>query len=253
MGFLFQNNSAEGENVDCGRLVLEAQNGDDSVRERLIKSYTPFVLRIASKVTGRYVRLGEDDEVSIGLMAFNEAIDCFDTGKNSSFLTFAETVIKRRLIDYFRKESTVERKVVPLSTFEQGDDERSDGAGYYPEARQSAAEFAEKDLAAERREEIMLLTKKLQEFGISFRDLVAVSPKHEDARRRAMEAAKVIAADRVLTAHLVNKKVLPLKILERKVEISRKTLERQRKYIIAVTLILINDFDHLKQYIIKVF
>ncbi|MCL4440703.1 MAG: RNA polymerase subunit sigma, partial [Firmicutes bacterium] len=35
--------------------------------------------------------------------------------------------------------------------------------------------------------------------------------------------------------------------------ISRKTLERQRKYIIAITLILINDFDHLRQYIIKAF
>lgn len=257
MGFLFQKRSVrgvqdvQGEVADCGQLVLEAQKGNSVVREQLIKNYTPFILKTASKVCGRYVRMGEDDEVSVGLIAFNEAIDCFNTDKNISFLTFAETVIKRRLIDYFRKESAIGKKMVPFSSFEQEDEDRSESTFYYLESKQSVEAFQAKTSATERKEEIIIFTKKLNEFGISFQELVEISPKHEDARVRAMEVAGIIAADNEMVTHLVSKKELPLKILEQKVGISRKTLERQRKYIIAITLILINDFDYLKQYIIK--
>jgi len=250
MGFLFQKNSTE-EMPECGQLVLEAQQGNGMVREHLIKSYTPFILKMTAKVTGRYVRMGEDDEVSVGLMAFNEAIDCYDTCKNSSFLGFAETVIKRRLIDYFRKESTVIKRVVPLSSFEHEDDDNPEGTYNYLESKQSVEAFQAKSIAAERKEEILQFNQRLKEFGISFQELVSISPKHEDARVRAMEAAKIIAEDREMANLLLKRKELPLRLLERKVGISRKTLERQRKYIIAITLILINDFDHLRQYIVK--
>lgn len=251
MGFLFQN-SAERESTECGQLVMESQKGNSVARERLIKSYTPFILKTISKVSGRYVRMGEDDEVSVGLMAFNEAIDCFDTNKNHSFLSFAETVIKRRLIDHFRKESAVGKKVIPLSSFEQDDDDSTEGTYYYIESKRSVEAFQEKNAAAERKEEILIFTKKLAEFGISFQELVSISPKHEDARVRAMDAAKIIAADKAMANHMITKKELPLKLLETQVGISRKTLERQRKYIIAVVLILINDFEYLRQYISKV-
>ncbi len=251
MGFLFQKDSPEGDVVNCGQLVLEAQNGNSMARESLIKSYTPFILKTASKVSGRYIRMGEDDEASIGLMAFNEAIDCFDTGKNTSFLSFAETVIKRRLIDHFRKESALEKKVVPLSSFEEDDDDNPEGTYYYLESKQSVEQYQLKAAAAERKEEILIFTAKLREFGITFQELVEVSPKHEDARVRAMEVAGIIAADNYMKNYLMSKKELPLKLLEHKVGISRKTLERQRKYIIAVTLIMIGDFDHLRQYIVK--
>lgn len=250
MGFLFQKNSTE-EMAECGQLVLEAQQGNGMVREHLIRSYTPFILKMTSKVSGRYVRMGEDDEVSVSLMAFNEAIDCYDTGKNSSFLSFAETVIKRRLIDYFRKESTVIKRVIPLSSFEQEDDENPGSTYYYIESNQSVEAFQAKSNAADRREEILQFNLKLKEFGISFQELVSISPKHEDARVRAMEVAKIIAEDRDMINHLLVRKEVPLRLLERKVDISRKTLERQRKYIIAIVLILINDFDHLRQYIVK--
>lgn len=44
-------------------------------------------------------------------------------------------------------------------------------------------------------------------------------------------------------------KSLPLKELVDEVGVSRKTLERQRKYIIAIALVLIGDFELLREYI----
>ncbi|HHT63854.1 MAG TPA: RNA polymerase subunit sigma, partial [Clostridia bacterium] len=54
-----------------------------------------------------------------------------------------------------------------------------------------------------------------------------------------------------LIAHLENKKELPLKQIEGLVSVSRKTLERQRKYIIAMAIIICGEFKFLKEYLHK--
>ena len=250
MGFLFRKNTAEEVQSESGELLKAAKNGNHWAREELIKNYTPYILKVTSQVIGRYVRMGQDDEVSIGLMAFNEAIDCYDSSKNISFLSFAQTVLKRRLIDYYRKELPNSR-TVPLSTFESHDDDNKESILYHIEAKQSTLVHDEGNLASERKEEILAYNRQLMEFGISFAELVEISPKHEDARLRAMEVAGLIAHNAELAEYLKRKKELPLKFLTGQVDISRKTLERQRKYIIAVALILINDYSYLKQYVQK--
>ena len=87
-------------------------------------------------------------------------------------------------------------------------------------------------------------------FDITLTDLVKISPKHYDARQRAYEVAKLIVGQKELLDYLWNKKALPLKQIEEQVDVSRKTLERQRKYIIALVLILgERNFEHLRSYI----
>ncbi|MDN5311388.1 MAG: polymerase sigma factor [Thermoanaerobacteraceae bacterium] len=61
--------------------------------------------------------------------------------------------------------------------------------------------------------------------------------------------AQMIAADSKLREHLLTNKTLPINAMLEKVKISRKTIERHRKYIIAVTLILVEDFPYLLEYI----
>jgi RNA polymerase sigma factor len=48
---------------------------------------------------------------------------------------------------------------------------------------------------------------------------------------------------------LFRKKQLPIKQLQNMAEVSRKTIERNRKYIIAVAIILAGDYVYLKEYI----
>lgn len=244
MGQLFQFFKAKEDTYDT--LLEKAQNGDEEARELLIRKYTPFILKVLSQKSGRFLRLGEDDEVSIGLLAFNEAISHYEQGKGS-FFSFAETVIQRRLIDYYRKESR-NNKVIPLSALENEDQEGQELSSLLT-AKQAVAEFHAKSEARDRQEEIKAYAVVLQEFGISFTELVSISPKHDDARIRAMEAAYLVAESEDLRLHLLHKRELPLKVLTDLVDVSRKTLERQRKYIIAVALILIYDFSHLKGYI----
>lgn len=248
MGLLFWRKDRSEEAGSADLLLQRAQQGDEQAREVLIRKFTPFILKVISSKSGRYVQLGYDDEASIGLMAFNEAIDRFEDSRGVGFLTFAETIIKRRLIDYYRKESK-NQKVVPISVFE--DPEMEADPTDYLMAEQSLAQHRQRSETDERKDEIMQYNLLLAEYGISFKELVEISPKHEDARRRAMEVAKALHDNPQLSKHLLEKKELPLKQLEELVFISRKTLERQRKYIIAIALILIKDYAYLKEYVIK--
>lgn len=233
----------DGSAVD--RLLEPARRGDDQARNDLIRQYTPLVLRVGSQVSGRYLQVGRDEEVSVGLIALNEAIDRFDAGRGASFISFAEMVIKRRLIDYFRRQKG--RSEIPMSELESEDDEGN--VLQHVEQREAISRFSQEREADDRKSEIVRYAKRLSDFGIRFSELAEICPKHEDARERALEAARLVARNPIFAQHMMGKKELPLKQLEERVGVSRKTLERQRKYIIAVALIMLEDFYHLRQYI----
>ncbi len=236
-------------------LLTRARGGDAAAREDLLGRYTPFVLKVASRVTGAYVRMGHDDEASVALAALNEAIDNYDPDRGASFLGFAEAVIRRRLIDYYR-QGKARRRETPVGALVDGEEVDGEGAGGPPASRLAAAQLAQAEWVyrdqedqAERRDEVLRYREMLAVYGISLAELVRISPRHEDARKRAVEAARVLASRPQLVEILRRRGELPLRELGSLVGISRKTLERQRKYIIAVTLILTEDLPQLEAYL----
>lgn len=239
--FFFTIASPSREETDINELLLASKSGDHLAREAIIRRYKPFIYKVVSKVCGQFIG-ASDDEASVGLIAFNEAIDNYNPEKGASFFTFAEIVIKRRLIDFFRKEKNAS---IPLSSLVNELEEELDTI----EFEQSNQIYQKEVEAKDRKEEILHYQIMLNKFGISMQDLVKVSPKHKDARIRAKEVAHIIARDDSLRDHLLLRKELPLKTLVSKVNLSRKTLERQRKYIIALAIILIFEFPMLKGYI----
>ncbi|MCL6575414.1 RNA polymerase sigma factor SigI [Kyrpidia sp.] len=234
------------EEADLGDLLARAKAGDDGVRDQLLRKYIPFVAKSASRASSRFISRGEDDEFSIALAAFNEAIDRYDGNRGASFLGFADTVIRRRLIDYFRSRENRVRDI-PMAELETEDEE--DHPYNKIEIQKSLEIYETTQIEDARREEIERYSAWLAEFGISLEELVELSPKHADARWNAMQVAKVIASRPSFSDYLLRKKSLPLKELVDEVGVSRKTLERQRKYIIAITLVLIGDFELLREYI----
>jgi RNA polymerase sigma factor len=234
------------EMEDINSLLAYAQAGCEQSRNTILRNYVPFVAKVASQVSKRYIRQGHDDEFSIALTALNEAIDRYDVSKGASFLSFAETVIKRRLIDFFRTKTNRHRDI-PLTEFDTEDEE--DNVINFVEVQKSIEEHSRHMEHQDRAEEINRFSALLAEFDIDFEELIDLSPKHADARHNAMDVAKVIVSDPQLVMYVYEKKSLPLKQLMNRVQVSRKTMERQRKYILAVTLILSGDFSMLQEYI----
>jgi len=238
--------AAEASGVAIEVEVAAIQAGDEALREDVLSRYQPFVAKTAARFCKRYVDPESDDEYSIALSAFNEAIDAFDAKAGRSFLSFAETVIRRRLTDFVRKEQR-HASHIPQSAFLTEDEE---GETFDPiDVDASVDRFRLDRDNEERKLEIETLNGELADYGISFADLVEGSPKHEDTRRSLISIGVAISRDRSLFEPLTSKKTLPLKELSERVEVSRKTLERGRKYIIAVALIHLGHYPHLQSYV----
>ncbi|WP_377887853.1 RNA polymerase sigma-I factor [Alkalihalobacillus sp. R86527] len=233
------------DNVTLEDKIDRIQNGDEFLRNKLLEDYQPFIKKITSKVCNRYINQMMD-EFSIGLSAFNEAMDQYQRGQGSRFLTFADMVIRRRVIDYIRKEAR-QNKYIYLEPEELDEEGRLEDSF----AEQKAAlDVYEMDKQREvRMYEIEEYEQLLQKFSITFKVLSKNCPKHIDARDNAKLIAKLIAEDSTLSSYLLEKKQLPIKDLLSLVSCSRKTIERNRKYIIAVALIYLGGFNALKSYI----
>ena len=222
--------------------ILKIQQGDSKLRNDIIHSYKPFIAKTASTVCNRYIT-ESDDEFSIGLIAFNEAIDKYSSEKGNSLIAFAEIIIKRRVIDYLRSQSN--RKETAFgSVFDEDGKEQS-----VLDDVNSMRAFEKKRESELRREEIQRYNSRLREFGLSFQELTTVSPKHEDARQGAISIAQIVMNHEELKDILFTTKRLPIKQLEQKVVVSRKTIERNRKYIISICVMLNEEFPYLAQYI----
>lgn len=102
-----QATSSDKENLESR---VEYAKKDSIFRNDLIRQYQPFIAKVASKVCKQYIDQSRD-EFSVAIEAFNEAIDHFNAEQGSGFLSFADMVIRRRVIDYIRKETRQTRDV----------------------------------------------------------------------------------------------------------------------------------------------
>ncbi len=224
--------------------VIAAQNGQSDITNHLLQKYRPFIAKTVSEVCKRFIDPNRDDEFSIGLIAFHEAIDAYSSEKGSSFLSFAKLVIKRKVIDYIRSEK---KKVAVASIDHFYDDE--DYSENPEEVKAANEQYTLQMEAMQRQEEIKDYQIKLKRYQLSFEELTKISPKHQDARQSAIKVAKLLYEEEGLRNYVFDKKKLPIKDLEAKVDVSKKTLERNRKYIIAIFIILCEDYLYLKDYL----
>jgi RNA polymerase sigma factor len=229
------------------KLVERIQNGDHELRNELIRQYRPYILKTTSRVFGRYIDPKREDAYSVALTAFDEAITGYSPEGGRLFLGFAEKVIHRRLIDYVRQEKR-HSVVLPYSAFDSEDEQEGQPVNRVEIAQAMDAYSADRS-ADERRTEIEALTEELAVFGITFVDLVQHSPSHQDSREMLLRAGRWLANEENLFHSLRERKLLPIKELCESQSLSRKTIERHRKYLIAVSLIAYGTYPYLHGYI----
>lgn len=222
-------------------IIDRIRDGDSLLKEKFISDYKPFILQSVSKVTGRYVEVENSEEFSVGLLAFDEAIRCFDGGKNRNFLSFSSQVINRRVIDYIRKNSR-NKNVLPFTYFENAEN------GSFEE-KYLTVDSDEQLCHIEIEEEIYLFKEELKRFGISLFDLASCAPKHKDSKQLCIRVARLIAENRDLYDRFFKTKNIPMTDLLKVANVYHGTIERNRKFIIAMALIINSGMDVLKGYV----
>lgn len=224
--------------------IFFIQAGDERLREEFINNFLPLIKKFVAKACRHYVDCTMD-EFSVGLIAFNEAIDQFRAEHQSKFLSFAYTVIRRRIIDFIRNESK-QKKVMFAGSLEDKEVNRRKVAFDNKEAmKHFEIRYQNENLVYE----IQEFKRILSDYGITLKRLINRCPKQKDARQRAKEIGKMIAEDEYLSKYLQLNRKLPLSYLDTKVSCCKKTIERQRVYIIAIALIYLESLSELKAYI----
>ena len=210
--------------------------------DALIRSYIPFIKREVSKFLSR-ICTGQDDEYSIGLMAFHEAIQSYEKQKGS-FLNFAALIIKSRLIDYNRQE---ERHMGQISLFE--DDEDEEDLSMFDKLADPRDYYEERSGLEATKEEIAELALVMKSFGISLTDVADNCPKQERTLQACGQVVRCAVSNPELLEELLRTKKLPIANLAAHSGVSKKTLERHRKYILAMLLIQTNGYEIIRGHI----
>ena len=216
---------------------------DEEELERLVRENEHFILRTASTVSRRYVTK-EDDEWSIALQAFAQAVRDYDSEKGS-LQGFAEVVIRRRLTDHFRRNRarSAELSVDP-TIFDADPSDEEEGL----ELRLAVAKKTARTEEYSLREEIEAANQEFSRFGFSFFDLASCAPTAGRTRESCATAVNTRLDTPLLRENLLRTGLLPMKALEERSGVSRKLLDRHRKYIIAAAIILAGDYPGLAEY-----
>ncbi|WP_091538992.1 RNA polymerase sigma-I factor [Alkaliphilus peptidifermentans] len=217
------------------------QSGDQAERNRLIKEYIPFIQKNTSKQLGKYVDMNNDDLYSVGLMAFNEALDKFNEEKGS-FLSFASMVIKSRIVDQLRKDSKNSKEVY-LSQYSNEENNN------FAEDLVAVDSF---EASIEAKLDMEQLVKEMNRFGVTLDDLINQSPKHFDTRLKAIEISRFVYESKSLKEKLMRTYNLPVTDIIAELHISKKVIQRSRKFIIALVLIQDSNLDTMKHYISQI-
>lgn len=223
--------------------VARAQQ-DTPFLERFIEAYQPFILRAASQSAG-FAVTRSDDEYSVALMAFYEAVRTYNAA-GGSFGSYARLVIDRRLTDHYRAARRFDAEV-PLSP--QIFDGAVEAEQPDAEVQRAVVEKMAAPAAAGAAEEIEEANRLFRGYGFCFYDLGKCSPRAEKTRRSCAAAVAALLRTPALLAELRRAHALPVKALAAQSGVSRKLVERHRNYIVAAALLLEGDYPVLSEYL----
>lgn len=213
--------------MDLDQQVKEIMEvGNSEKIDRLIHQYTPFIVSTVSNRIGRYLSIENDEEFSVGLAAFHEAMERYQIEKGH-FLPFAKLVIQSRLISR-NKRSTNDEQIIE-----------------WDEQIHSRTNPVDSELKAEIEEFEIVLNR----FGLNFESLVEQAPKHKDTRERANGIAFQTSRVSEFVKHIYEKRRLPIVRMAERLFVSIKVIKRSKAYILAAVVIWTEKFSLLQQWL----
>lgn len=211
-------------------------------RDKFILEHKNFIYGIAHKVCKKNLDWNNDDELSIALIAFNNACDSYSAEKGN-FFGYTSVIIKNALIDFFRKA-----KNTPYLVFDNVSNE-VDGEDYI-DYKASLNKY-EIDLENQKRaEEIALFSKELSKYKLNFMELVQSSPSHIDTRNNLLNVALACSKNEDILEYIKKKKLLPVSQIVLFTNTKKKYIEKWRRYLLTLILILsTKEYPYIKSYL----
>lgn len=225
-----------------------AAREDREAEDILLRKYLPFIKSETAKFLKRPPREAEDDELSIAMFAFHEAVLGYSRLRGA-FLHYAAMLIRNRLIDYYRKERR-HLHVISLENGEEyGDGEVRTIMDKLDTGTNEVEELHRREAA---KEEIDAFAKDLAAFDLQLTDIAENCPKQARTLAACHKALTYARENRELLDSLVSTGKLPIGRLAEGAGVERKTLERHRKYMVAVLLAYTNGFEIIRGHLYQI-
>lgn len=213
--------------------------------DQLIRDYMPFIRTETGKFLKRPPVEGRDDELGIAMMAFYEAIGGYSKERRA-FLSYAAMLIRSRLIDNVRKE---QKHTYDVSMDAPLGDEDTTLADVLADSRNEQEERLMREAT---REEIAELVAQMKGFGVELSDVADNCPRQQRTLEACRKALQYARENPALLDELLRTGKLPISSLSAGSGAERKTLERHRKYMVALLLIYTNGFDILRGHLTQI-
>lgn len=201
----------------------------------LIERHMPFLIRTVSNFTGRYISVENDEEFSIGLLAFAEAVKRYEPDRGN-FLSFAKLVMESRLKNYVEKKNAHMKEESLEALQETGIDF-------------SQREDEENEETQKLHEEIIKYREELLLFDLTLEKLADTSPKHRDTRRTAVQTAETASRDPETVEETYRKRKLPVRKVARLGKVTEKVVKNSKTFVLAVMIIFVREFTGLRYWI----
>lgn len=233
-------------NPDVQQLVsrVTIAKNDSNAANALIADYMPFIRAETAKYLKRQPE-PEDDELSIAMFAFYEAI-CSYSRLRGAFLKYAALQIRSRLIDYYRREKRNKGQISLNTASEDDETELMDTLA------DPHDEYAEQEIREATKEEIRELSEQMTAFGVSMTEIAENAPKQGRTLEICKQAVQYARNHPDILEDFLRTKRVPLAKLAEGAQVERKSLERHRKYLVAVLLICTNSYEILRGHIAQV-
>ena len=224
---------------DIRQAVYAAQQ-DTEAADALIRQYLPFIRAETVRFTHEAIEHGHEDALSIAMFAFYESILRYQASRGA-FLPFAARNIRNRLIDYYRTEKR-HGNVISIHA-PAGDEEDRSLLETLPDTRDEIGEYEARTAS---QQEIQEFGEQLARFGITFSDVADNCPRQSrtlTACRRVLDFAR---ANPELLERVERTGKLPMAELAAGSGVEKKTLERHRKYLVAILLAFTNGYEIIR-------
>jgi RNA polymerase sigma factor len=206
----------------------------------LITDYMPFIKRIVSDTSN--LGMEYDDSLSLAMLTFMNCVKQYDSEKGS-FIAFASTSIRNRLIDESRKQTRYIGKVIPL--FPDAEDDVSETA----EDKASIAIYNQEQEQECLIDEINAFSEQLIQYGITFQELPQICPRQDRARNQCIDIGRFVSKNDEMLDMRYKHRRLAQSALAKEFGLSEKTIEKHRKYIVTIVILIVGDYPLIRAFL----
>ena len=212
----------------------------------LVNAYMPFIKKCISDVF--FKKEQQEEYITEAMLGFLQSVQTFNN-ESGTFIPYAQTVIRNRLLNVAAKESRIKKWHIPFFLKKTPSDDEG-VAEYSPPEIEAAQRNYEVTVERENlRYEIAEINAEFAGWDFDIIDLCEHRPKQDRSRLTCQTIANAALAHPGLVAEMKETRKFPVKKIIALTGCREKIIEKYRRYIVALILIMSGEYPYIQSFL----